>query len=91
MLGLGNIGPEGAIPVMEGKSVLFKILGGINAIPLCISTQDNEEIVRLIKSIEPCFGAINIQLNHSELHRFITILSYFIIVNNGVKTDILFR
>ena len=61
VLGLGNIGPEGALPVMEGKSVLFKVLGGINAIPLCISTQDKEEIVRLIKAIEPCFGAINIE------------------------------
>ena len=61
VLGLGNIGPEGALPVMEGKSVLFKVLGGINAIPLCISTQDKEEIVGLIKAIEPCFGAINIE------------------------------
>jgi malate dehydrogenase (oxaloacetate-decarboxylating) len=61
VLGLGNIGPEGALPVMEGKSVLFKVFGGINAYPLCISTQDKEEIVRLIKAIEPCFGAINIE------------------------------
>ena len=61
VLSLGNIGPEGALPVMEGKSVLFKVLGGINAIPLCISTQDKEEIVKLIKDIEPCFGAINIE------------------------------
>jgi malate dehydrogenase (oxaloacetate-decarboxylating) len=61
VLGLGNIGPEGALPVMEGKSVLFKVLGGINAIPLCISTQDKEEIIRLIKAVEPCFGAINIE------------------------------
>ena len=61
VLGLGNIGPEGALPVMEGKSVLFKVLGNINAIPLCIATQDKEEIVRLVKAIEPCFGAINIE------------------------------
>ena len=61
VLGLGNIGPEGALPVMEGKSVLFKVLGGINAYPLCISTQDKDEIVRLIKAIEPSFGAINIE------------------------------
>src|SRR5919205_471306 len=61
VLGLGNIGPEGALPVMEGKSVLFKVLGNINAIPLCISTQDKEEIVRFVKAIEPCFGAINIE------------------------------
>ena len=61
VLGLGNIGPEGALPVMEGKSVLFKVLGGINAIPLCISTQDKEEIIRFVRTIEPCFGAINIE------------------------------
>ncbi|MFL6317138.1 MAG: NADP-dependent malic enzyme [Nitrososphaeraceae archaeon] len=61
VLGLGNIGPEGALPVMEGKSVLFKVLGNINAIPLCIATQDKEEIVRFVKAIEPCFGAINIE------------------------------
>jgi malate dehydrogenase (oxaloacetate-decarboxylating) len=61
VLGLGNIGPEGALPVMEGKSVLFKVLGNINAIPLCVSTQDKEEIVRFVKAIEPCFGAINIE------------------------------
>jgi len=61
VLGLGNIGPEGALPVMEGKSVLFKVLGNINAIPLCISTQDKEEIIRFVKAVEPCFGAINIE------------------------------
>jgi malate dehydrogenase (oxaloacetate-decarboxylating) len=61
VLGLGNIGPEGALPVMEGKSVLFKVLGNINAVPLCIATQDKEEIVRFVKAIEPCFGAINIE------------------------------
>ncbi|MFL6371031.1 MAG: NADP-dependent malic enzyme [Nitrososphaeraceae archaeon] len=61
VLGLGNIGPEGALPVMEGKSVLFKALGNINAIPLCIATQDKEEIVKFVKALEPCFGAINIE------------------------------
>jgi malate dehydrogenase (oxaloacetate-decarboxylating) len=61
VLGLGNIGPEGALPVMEGKSVLFKILGGINAYPLCIATQDKEEIIKFIKMIQPIFGAINIE------------------------------
>jgi len=61
VLGLGNIGPEGALPVMEGKSVLFKVLGDINAIPLCISTQDKEEIISFVKAVEPCFGAINIE------------------------------
>ena len=61
VLGLGNIGPEGALPVMEGKSVLFKVLGVINAIPLCISATDKEEIIRFVKTIEPGFGAINIE------------------------------
>ena len=61
VLGLGNIGPEGALPVMEGKSVLFKALGDINAIPLCIATRDKEEIIRLVKLIQPNFGAINIE------------------------------
>jgi malate dehydrogenase (oxaloacetate-decarboxylating) len=61
VLGLGNVGPEAAIPVMEGKAVLFKILGGINAFPLCISTQDKDEIIRFVKEIEPIFGAINIE------------------------------
>jgi len=61
VLGLGNIGPEGALPVMEGKSVLFKILGGINAFPLCIATQNKEEIVAFVKAVQPAFGAINIE------------------------------
>ena len=61
VLGLGNIGPESALPVMEGKSVLFKVLGGINAFPLCISTRDKEEIISLVKAIEPVFGAVNIE------------------------------
>ncbi len=61
VLGLGNIGPEGALPVMEGKSVIFKALGDINAIPLCINTQDKEEIIKFVKIIEPNFGAINIE------------------------------
>jgi len=61
VLDLGNIGPEGAIPVMEGKSVLFKVLGGINAFPLCIDMKDKEEIIRFVKAIQPVFGAINIE------------------------------
>jgi malate dehydrogenase (oxaloacetate-decarboxylating) len=61
VLGLGNVGPEAAIPVMEGKAVLFKVLGGINAFPLCISTQNKDEIIRFVKEIEPVFGAINIE------------------------------
>ncbi len=61
VLGLGNIGPEAALTVMEGKSILFKILGNINAYPLCISTHSKEEIITFVKMIEPNFGAINIE------------------------------
>jgi malate dehydrogenase (oxaloacetate-decarboxylating) len=61
VLGLGNIGPKGAIPVMEGKAVLFKILGNINAYPLCINIRDKEEIIKFVKAIQPLFGAINIE------------------------------
>lgn len=61
VLGLGNIGPEGALPVMEGKSVLFKTLANVNAFPLCISIKGKEEIISFVKSKEPSFGAINIE------------------------------
>lgn len=61
VLGLGDVGPESALTVMEGKSILFKILGNINAYPLCIATQSKEEIIRFVKLIEPNFGAINIE------------------------------
>jgi malate dehydrogenase (oxaloacetate-decarboxylating) len=61
VLGLGNVGPEAALPIMEGKSVLFKALGDINAVPLCINAQDKEEIIRFVKMIQPNFGAINIE------------------------------
>ncbi len=61
VLGLGNIGPEGALPIIEGKSVLFKLLGGINAFPLCINSTDKEEIITFIKTAEPTFGAINVE------------------------------
>jgi malate dehydrogenase (oxaloacetate-decarboxylating) len=61
VLGLGNIGPEGALPIMEGKSVLFKLLGGINAFPLCINSTNKEEIITFIKIAEPTFGAINVE------------------------------
>ena len=61
VLGLGNVGPEAAFPVMEGKSVLFKILGGINAFPLCIDMKDKDDIIRFVKAIQPVFGAINIE------------------------------
>lgn len=61
VLGLGNIGPYGALPVMEGKAVLFKEFGGVNAIPICLDTQDTEEIIRTIVAIAPAFGGINLE------------------------------
>jgi malate dehydrogenase (oxaloacetate-decarboxylating) len=61
VLGLGNIGPRGALPVMEGKSVLFKLLGDINAYPLCLNTTNKDEIIEFVKAAEPTFGAINIE------------------------------
>ena len=59
VLGLGNIGPYAAMPVMEGKCVLFKEFAGINAVPICLDTQDTEEIIRTVKCIAPGFGGIN--------------------------------
>jgi malate dehydrogenase (oxaloacetate-decarboxylating) len=61
VLGLGNIGPEGALPVMEGKAVLFKELGGVDAFPVVLNTQDTEEIIKTIKTIAPTFGGINLE------------------------------
>ncbi len=61
VLGLGNIGPLGALPVMEGKSMLFKELSGIDAIPIVLSTQDTEEIIATVKNIAPSFAGINLE------------------------------
>lgn len=61
VLGLGNIGPEGALPVMEGKAVLFKSFAGVDAFPICLNTQDPEEIIRTVKYLEPTFGGINLE------------------------------
>lgn len=61
VLGLGNIGPYAAIPVMEGKAVLFKEFGGVNAFPICLDTQDTEEIIQSIVHIAPTFGGINLE------------------------------
>ena len=61
VLGLGNIGPEAGLPVMEGKALLFKYLGGVDATPICIGTQDEQEIIRTVKILEPSFGAINLE------------------------------
>jgi malate dehydrogenase (oxaloacetate-decarboxylating) len=61
VLGLGDIGPEAAMPVMEGKAMLFKEFGGIDAWPICLNTKDTEEIIRIVKAIAPTFGAINLE------------------------------
>jgi malate dehydrogenase (oxaloacetate-decarboxylating) len=61
VLGLGNIGPYGAIPVMEGKAALFKKFGNVDAFPICVNTQDNEEIIKIAKEISPVFGGINLE------------------------------
>lgn len=61
VLGLGNIGPYAAIPVMEGKAALFKEFGGVNAFPICLETQDTEEIIKTVVNIAPAFGAINLE------------------------------
>ncbi len=61
VLGLGDIGPEAAMPVMEGKAVLFKQFGGVDAFPLCIATKDTDEIIRFCKHIAPTFGGINLE------------------------------
>lgn len=61
VLGLGNIGPEGSMPVMEGKALLFKELAGIDAWPICISAHEPEEIVMIVRSLAPTFGAVNLE------------------------------
>ena len=61
VLGLGDIGPEAAYPVMEGKCVLFKAFAGVDAVPVCLNTQDSEEIVETVARLEPTFGAINLE------------------------------
>jgi len=61
VLGLGDIGPYGAMPVMEGKAILFKEFGGVDAIPLCIDTKDTEEIIKFVKYAAPSFGGINLE------------------------------
>ncbi|PKM47820.1 MAG: NAD-dependent malic enzyme [Firmicutes bacterium HGW-Firmicutes-8] len=61
VLGLGDIGPEAALPVMEGKAVLFKEFAGVDAFPICVGTKDPDEIVKLVKLLEPTFGGINLE------------------------------
>jgi malate dehydrogenase (oxaloacetate-decarboxylating) len=61
VLGLGNIGPRAAMPVMEGKAVLFKQFGGVDAVPVCLDTQDTDELVAIVKALAPSFGGINLE------------------------------
>jgi malate dehydrogenase (oxaloacetate-decarboxylating) len=61
VLGLGDIGPRAAMPVMEGKAVLFKQFGGVDAVPICLDTQDTEEIIRTVIALAPSFGGINLE------------------------------
>jgi len=61
VLGLGDIGPEAALPVMEGKSLLFKYLGGIDAVPICIDTKDKDEFIEICKKLQPSFGGFNLE------------------------------
>jgi malate dehydrogenase (oxaloacetate-decarboxylating) len=61
VLGLGNLGPEAALPVMEGKAMLFREFAGVDAFPICLATQDTEEIIKTIKNIVPIFGGINLE------------------------------
>ena len=61
VLGLGDIGPEAGLPVMEGKALLFKYLGGVDAVPLCLATKDADELIRTVEILAPSFGAINLE------------------------------
>jgi len=61
VLGLGDIGPEAGLPVMEGKGILFKYLGGVDAFPICLNTKDPEEIIRTVELLQPSFGGINLE------------------------------
>ena len=61
VLGLGDIGPKAALPVMEGKAILFKGFGGVDAVPICLDTKDTEEIIRTVKALAPGFGGINLE------------------------------
>ena len=61
VLGLGDIGPEAAMPVMEGKSILFKIFGGVNAVPICLDTKDPQQFIETVKRLQPSFAGINLE------------------------------
>lgn len=61
VLGLGNIGPEAALPVMEGKALIFKYLGGVDAVPICLDADDPDKLIEIVKRLEPTFGGINLE------------------------------
>jgi malate dehydrogenase (oxaloacetate-decarboxylating) len=61
VLGLGDIGPKGGLPVMEGKSILYKYLGGVDAVPICLATKDPDEIITAVKWLQPSFGGVNLE------------------------------
>ena len=61
MLGLGDIGPQAALPVMEGKAVLFQSMAGVEAFPICLAARDPDEIVEIVAAISPSFGGINLE------------------------------
>jgi malate dehydrogenase (oxaloacetate-decarboxylating) len=61
VLGLGDIGPEAAIPVMEGKALLFKYLGGVDAFPICVDTKEKDELIKFVLQLQPCFGGVNLE------------------------------
>ncbi|MCR3921571.1 MAG: malate dehydrogenase, partial [Firmicutes bacterium] len=61
VLGLGDIGPEASLPVMEGKALLFKYLGGVDAFPVCVDTKDADKLIDFVKMLQPSFGAINLE------------------------------
>ncbi len=61
VLGLGNIGPYAALPVMEGKAIIFKEFAGIDAFPICLDTQETEEVIKAVKHLAPAFGGINLE------------------------------
>ena len=75
VLGLGNIGAKAAMPVMEGKAVLFKEFGNVNAVPICLDTQDPDEIVDTVVRISPGFGGINLEDISAPYEAFLSILS----------------
>jgi len=75
VLGLGDIGPEAGLPVMEGKAMLFKYLGGVDAVPICLDTKDEDEIIQAVKWLQPSFGGINLEdISHPKCFKILDTL-----------------